>query len=361
MMTEAFERRTLSCLRAQAERYPAMQAEDIVKYVFQAMLGVGHLLTSREAAAAYIAREMAGLDADPQESLTEPLGPAWCRLNLRRALAEGLAPDDIAGLMTVPRTAVPFTRADVRACCLRLADSLPPGMQVPDEAALAAILDETWLPNHSDAYRALYRPAYRVIAADWIPCLEAVLALAALRKNQRRTLVTLDGPCATGKTTLAGRLAEVFGAAVVHTDDFVIPHAQKTPERLAIPGGNCDADRLAAEVTAPWKAGAPVRYRIYDFRSDRLKEAQTLPDTDVLILEGSYCNLPAIRRDADLRLFLDAPTDLRLGRLRQRESPASLVRFLALWIPLEDAYFSAYGLPDGGMCVISAHYEDADT
>ena len=33
-------------------------------------------------------------------------------------------------------------------------------------------------------------------------------------------------------------LAEALGAAVVHTDDFVVPHAMKTKERLAIPGGN---------------------------------------------------------------------------------------------------------------------------
>ena len=36
----------------------------------------------------------------------------------------------------------------------------------------------------------------------------------------------------------------------------------------------------------------------------------------------------------------------RLERLRRRESAESLQRFFDRWIPLEDAYFSAYGLPD---------------
>ena len=50
-------------------------------------------------------------------------------------------------------------------------------------------------------------------------------------------LITIDGPCGSGKSTLAAALSQSLGADVVHMDDFVIPHAQKTPERLALPGG----------------------------------------------------------------------------------------------------------------------------
>ena len=171
--------------------------------------------------------------------------------------------------------------------------------------------------------------------------------------GHRRLLVTLDGPCASGKTTLARELAEELCAAVVHTDDFVIPHEQKTKERLAIPGGNCDADRLAGEVVIPWKEGRPVRFRRYDCRAGFLAEPEDLPDRDVLILEGSYCNLPGIRRYADIRLFMDTPAEVREERLRKRESEESLKRFHDLWIPLEDAYFAAYGLPDAGCILLS--------
>ena len=45
-----------------------------------------------------------------------------------------------------------------------------------------------------------------------------------------RVLITMDGSCASGKTTLAGKLAEVFGAAVIHTDDYVIPTRRKPPK-----------------------------------------------------------------------------------------------------------------------------------
>ena len=166
-----------------------------------------------------------------------------------------------------------------------------------------------------------------------------------------RVLITMDGSCASGKTTLAGKLAEVFGAAVIHTDDYVIPHAQKTPERLAVPGGNCDAVRLVSEVVAPWKQGKPVVYRKYDFRHDCLMPEERLPDCRMLILEGSYCNLLAIRQYADIRLFVDAPWEIRQERLRKRESPQSLQMFYDRWIPLENHYFEAFGLPDP-VCVV---------
>ena len=66
---------------------------------------------------------------------------------------------------------------------------------------------------------------------------EALRAAFRDIRSTGRMLVTLDGPCASGKTTLAGVLAGIFGAGVVHTDDFVIPHSMKTPERLRIPAG----------------------------------------------------------------------------------------------------------------------------
>lgn len=349
MTREAFEQEILRYLREQARRCPAMKEQDIVKFVFQAMLGVGHLLSSRGAVTAYAAREMEPLPAEAGEPLYEMLSPSWCRLNLRAAKARAFTPSVIAGLMGSAAEPVTFTRQDVLDFCVKLNQTGEFPVIGPE--ALAPVLDDAWLPSHSEAYRAQYRPAYRVIPAEWIPRMEALERIAETQAD--RVLVTMDGPCATGKTTLAGKLADVFGAAVVHTDDYVIPHAQKTPERLAVPGGNCDADRLVREVAAPCKQGSTVRYRKYDFRSDRLCPEETLPDCRILILEGSYCSLPAIRQYADVRIFVTAPWETRLERLKQRESPWSLRMFHDRWIPLEDRYFEAYGLPDPDCIVLN--------
>ena len=339
MTKEAFKRELLRQLEEERLRRPAMRREDAVKFVFQGMLGVGHLLAARREVTEYIGRETAGLTADPAEPLFEALSPAWCRLNLRRAMAEGLQPDMIAGMMLEDGCGTAFTRQDVYETCRETALA---GILPADETEPESILDEHWLPGHSAAYREAYRPAYRVVSAAWMPLAEALLRIAQGLAGKERLLVTLDGPCATGKTTLARKLARVFRGEVMHTDDFVIPHSRKTPEQLAVPGGNCDAERLAGEVTGPFSRGEPVRYRRYDFMNDRLLPEEELPPARLLILEGSYCNLPVIRAHADVRLFLEADWAVRQARLTQRESPASLQRFYDRWIPLENAYFAAY-------------------
>ena len=344
-MTKAvFEQDVLQYLSARQRQCPFMEQQDIVKFVFQAMLGVGHLLSDRSTVEGFLAREMDPLPADEAEPLYEMLSPQWCRLHLRSAKGRGILPSVIAGLMFSSDPLLRFTRQDVFAFCSGLASSGK--KMITDPELLEKIRDENWLPSHSSVYREKVRPAYRVIPAEWIPCLEVIQKMAAVQAAAERPMVTIDGPCASGKTTLAKKLAEVFHAAVVHTDDYVIPHAQKTPERLGVPGGNCDSDRLAGEVAAPWKRGETVVIRKYDCRNDRMLPEEKLPDCRMLILEGSYCNLPEIRKYADLRVFADTPREIREGRLAQRESPQSLEMFRSRWIPLEDRYFEAYHLPD---------------
>ena len=323
------------------------RAEDAVKFILQAMLGVGHLLASREGTEEGIAREMGRVEADREEPLYEILSPAWARLNLRRALAEQIRPGTLAGMMLAAgRT--DFTREDVAGLCLRV---VPDGGESRKEAEFERIHDRNWLPSHSEAYREAYNPAYRVISSEWIPCMEAYQAI----ERKRGTIGAsgyADGPLHIRAVHAGAEAGERVPGGSHAYRRFVIPHALKTPGRLAVPGGNCDAERLAGEAAAPFKEGRPVRYRRYDCMNDCLLPSETLPETRVLILEGSYCNLPAIRKFADIRLFLDAPREIRERRLARRESAASLRQFHEKWIPLEDAYFSAYRLPDEGCVVI---------
>ena len=190
-------------------------------------------------------------------------------------------------------------------------------------------------------------------------CSETVQRIVGMQKDCGRLLITIDGPCASGKTTLAQKLAELFEAPVIHTDDYVIPHTQKTAERLAVPGGNCDADRLVREVIAPWKRGAPVKYRKYDCSRDILLPEEELPDSHILILEGSYSNLPEIRKFADIRIFASTPEEIREERLRQRETEQSLQMFRDRWLPLENHYFEAFALPDRE-CIMMDLSDEAD-
>lgn len=109
MIEKTFEQEILRSLKTQYLRYPAMEPEDVVKFIFQALLGVGHLLSTADAVRDYISREMDGLQPNSDEPLYETLSPAWCRLNLRRAKAEHIQPQAIADWM-MASPSVSFTR-----------------------------------------------------------------------------------------------------------------------------------------------------------------------------------------------------------------------------------------------------------
>ena len=55
---------------------------------------------------------------------------------------------------------------------------------------------------------------------------------------EKGSFVAVLGHNGSGKSTMAAVLADVFSASLVHMDDFFLPFEQKTPERLAQPGGN---------------------------------------------------------------------------------------------------------------------------
>lgn len=91
----------------------------------------------------------------------------------------------------------------------------------------------------------------------------SILTRIAQLPKKPRLLVTIDGPCGSGKSTLADALSAALNAPIIRMDDFFLPHALKTPQRLAILGGNVDLERLMQEVIIPFAAGQPVVYRRY--------------------------------------------------------------------------------------------------
>ena len=174
--------------------------------------------------------------------------------------------------------------------------------------------------------------------------LQSSLLLSAVLKAQReqeRVMVAIDGPCASGKSTLAPLWPKSW-AALCSTWTTFLPPAQKTPQRLAEPGGNVDAERFFAEVLLPFSRGEAVHYRPYRCHEGRLADAIQVPPTKLAAVEGVYAMpprpaAPITRSPASL----EAPGPVRRERLLERGGAECLRRFEELWIPLEDRYFQA--------------------
>ena len=185
--------------------------------------------------------------------------------------------------------------------------------------------------------------AQEIILPDGFEAL--VRRVEELLARQGRVLTAIDGRCGSGKSTLSALLAARWDCTLVHADDFFLRPEQRTPQRLAQPGGNFDRERFEAEVLAPLREGRDALYRPYDCHAGRLKEPVAAPFRPVVLAEGSYTCHPDLWPCYDLHVFVTAPLEVRLARLARRPG-VDLEAFRTRWIPLEEAYFASQRLPE---------------
>lgn len=166
----------------------------------------------------------------------------------------------------------------------------------------------------------------------------------SLLARKERVLVAIDGNCAAGKTTLAGKLAECRDCNVFHMDDFFLRPEQRTPQRYAQPGGNVDYERFREEVLIPLEAGKAFSYRPFDCHSFELTAPVAVTPKKLNIIEGTYSLHPYFGDVYDLKVFLTASPGLQRERILLR--PAHLhQQFFEKWIPMEQRYFEGFDIP----------------
>lgn len=136
--------------------------------------------------------------------------------------------------------------------------------------------------------------------------------LTRLKADRALLLVGVDGGGGSGKSTLAHILeTSLPEASHVHIDDFYLPSAVR---RRGTVDGFFDWKRLRRQVILPLLAGLPAAYERYDWPTDVLAETVTIPARGFVIVEGVSCTRPELRNAYDLRIWVEAPQELRLAR-----------------------------------------------
>lgn len=156
-------------LSAHFENYPDMKPQDAVKLIYQNEFGPGHMITDPKKSLVRLEQEMAQLSPAPdQEPLYESIGNGLCRLNLRPCLKKGIPLEDINRLFL---QAAQSTKGDMRSfqkklmCLEQMADRDETPFYAAELDYYLILYKEKGCPavSHSDAYRAAYAPAYRVV------------------------------------------------------------------------------------------------------------------------------------------------------------------------------------------------------
>lgn len=175
--------------------------------------------------------------------------------------------------------------------------------------------------------------------------------IRALLQKKGRALISIDGRCGSGKTSLAEVLSHFLRADIVHIDDYYLPFRDRDPVWRSIPAGNMDLNRLKTEILGPFSRGEKTVYRAYDCPNDRFRFEREIIGTDVLIVEGSYSQHPSLRDMYDIRLFVTSDREVQEQRLKKREGD-HFKAFEEIWIPMEELYFRAFDTEETSDCRI---------
>lgn len=165
-------------------------------------------------------------------------------------------------------------------------------------------------------------------------------------------VIALEGRSAAGKSTLAGELAALLGGAVVRMDDFFLPPALRTPQRLGTAGGNVHAERFAEEVLPHLRQGKPFGYRRFDCHVMDYAGVVEIPAVPVIIVEGAYSCHPLFGGYADLTVFCDIDPQEQERRIRARNGEVGWQIFRERWIPLEESYLKEYRIKENADLVV---------
>lgn len=334
----------------QLRLYPLMAIQDAVKLIYQNEFGPGHLVKDEAGSLARLESEYEHLELGPTTPLFEAIGNGLCRLNLRGLAGKGVV------LATVNRFLLHTAnthRGDANSLANKLAllDGGCPGSPclISSETAqfLAKYREQGYPPvHHSENYRRLYKPAYRVVFAIFQDYFSLFAAIDQLLKGSKPITVAIDGMSSAGKTSLASLLKEIYDCNIFHMDDFFLPAALKTSERLSQAGGNVHYERFLQEVLTPLATGEPFSYRPFDCRQQTLAAPIIVQPKKLNIIEGVYSLHPQLPLNHALKVFLLTSPEIQDQRGLYRNGPELQRRFREEWIPLENKYFQECGVQD---------------
>ena len=170
-----------------------------------------------------------------------------------------------------------------------------------------------------------------------------------IKENKKDIIIiAIDGMTGSGKTTLAGELAQIYNSPIFHADDFFLPMEAKTEERLNEPGGNIHYERMKKEIIdclANGKVNEIIKYRPFNCKIQNYGDERNLKLNKVNIIEGSYSLHPYFGKYYDISIFLSINEKDQIERLTKR-CPQMINNFINKWIPLEKKYHEAYKISE---------------
>ncbi len=363
------------------EKYPRMQIQDMVKLIYQSEFAGGHMVTDKAGSLERLRDEKISVlntsgsgvmdcstcdDAErmgckighaTDSKLFEDIGDGLCRLNLceLRNCPINLETINSFFVYTANSNKGSIEGFEVKLAVLRdLCDReiLPYTVDELDDYLSSYKINGYPPVSHSERYREAYSPAYRVVSQVFKAYFEVFCRIDALVNklhkhssgigsgNKHSVNIAIEGNSGAGKSCLAALLQEIYDCNIFHMDHYFLTPDLKTEERLKEAGGNVDYVRFRKEVIDGLNSGKEFSYQIYDCSKGSLDEIVNVKPKMLNIIEGSYSMHPTLAESYDLKIFLGIGAQEQSRRILERNGPFMYEKFISLWIPLENRYFS---------------------
>ena len=164
-------------LRFHAQKYPFMQPVDAVKLIYQSEFGIGHLIENTAWFEKKLQDEISTVEIHPGIPLTEPIGSGMIRVMLNSPDFSAVNTNDLVSACRqtadmVHGSAEHFQKKlnELRTFCREdrfcfTVDELETFLELYKQNGYRPV-------SHSDLYRQMYFPAYRVIKDIFLDMLQ---------------------------------------------------------------------------------------------------------------------------------------------------------------------------------------------
>jgi uridine kinase len=148
------------------------------------------------------------------------------------------------------------------------------------------------------------------------------------------TLVTIDGPAGSGKTTLAETLNQhIASSSVVPMDSLYNGWSDALAPELW--------DRIERMILQPLSQGSAAQYSAFNWATNAFETSVEIAPTDVIILEGVGSSHPSVKAFSSFNIWISAPKEVLLDRVLNRDGTHLRDEMLG-WQVAEHEYFTQF-------------------